>query len=131
MTLFIGDEIFFTHKYNISESRTGIQSCLDNLQVESQKWKLTVNNKKAKVMVVGKIQSFAQLHCFSFKKEPLEICWLYPYLRTIINNRKSARRAMYTLLGSTNKFASRICTFFISKFVPSDFLTKRQLKKSR
>ena len=101
----------------ISKTKTGLQSCLDNLQAYCQKWKLMVNNKKTKAMVVEKRQSSAQIHRFNFKKEPLEICKLYPYLRTIIANNgnfkanieelcKSARRAMYTLLGSTNKFAS-------------------------
>ena len=32
----------------ISETRTGLQSCLDNLQAYCQKWKLTVNNKSQK-----------------------------------------------------------------------------------
>ena len=116
-------------------------------------------------MVVEKRQSSAQIHCFSLQKEPLEICKLYLYLGTIITNNgnfkvnieelcKSARRAMYTLLGSTNKFASGnlrvllklfdrmilpICTyncevwgstFFTRKFVPSDFLSERQLKNA-
>ena len=68
-------------------------------------------------MVVEKRQSSAQMHRFSFKRQPLELCKLYPYLGTIITNNgnfkvniqelcKSARRAMYTLLGSTNKYAS-------------------------
>ena len=68
-------------------------------------------------MVVEKRQSSVQIYCFSFKKKPLEICKLYPYLGAIITNNenfkvnieelyKIARRAMYTLLGSTNKFAS-------------------------
>ena len=57
------------------------------------------------------------MHRFSLKKEPLEIYKLYPYLATIITNNgnfkvniqelcESARTAMCTLLGSTNKFAS-------------------------
>ena len=149
----------------ISETRTGLQSCLSNLQAYCQKWKLTVNKKKTKVMVVEKRQFSTQMHRFSFKKEPLEICKLYPYLGTIITNNgnfkvniqelcKSARRAMYTLLGSTNKYASgnlrmllklfdrmilpicthncEVCgsTFFTRKFVPNDFLSKRRLKNA-
>ena len=101
----------------ISETKTGLQSCLDNLQAYCQKWKLTVNNKKTKVMVVEKRQSSAQIHRFSLQKEPLDICKLYSYLGTIITNNgnfkvnieelcKSTRRVMYTLLASTNKFAS-------------------------
>ena len=62
----------------ISEKRTGLQLFLDNLQAYYQKWNLTVNNKKTKVMLVEKIQSSAQIHRFSFKKEPLEICKLHP-----------------------------------------------------
>ena len=62
----------------ISETRTGLQLFLDNLQAYYQMWNLTVNNKKTKVMVVEKIQSSAQIHRFSFKKEPLEICKLHP-----------------------------------------------------
>ena len=55
----------------------------------------------------------------SFKKEPLEICKLNPYLGTITTNNgnfkvnihelcKSPRRAMYILLSSTNKLASGV-----------------------
>ena len=94
----------------ISETRTGLQSCLNKLQAYCQKWKLTVNNKKTKVMVVEKRQSSAQMHRFSFKKEPLEICKLYPYLGTVITNNgnfkvniqelcKCARKVIHILLG--------------------------------
>ena len=116
-------------------------------------------------MVVGKRQSSTQRHRSSFKNKPLEICKFYTYLGTIITNNRnskvniqelcnSARRAMYTLLGSTNKFASGnlgvllklfdrrilpICTYncevrgstlFTIKFVPSDFLDKQQLENA-
>ena len=46
----------------IYETKTGLQSCLDNLQAYCRwklKWKLMVNNKKTKVMVVEKRQSSA------------------------------------------------------------------------
>ena len=65
-----------------SETKTDLQSCLDNLQAYCQKWKLMINNKKTKVMVVEKKQLNIE-----------ELC-------------KSARRVMCILLGSTNKFAS-------------------------
>ena len=38
----------------IPETRTGLQSCLNNLQAYCQKWKLTVSHKNTKVMVVEK-----------------------------------------------------------------------------
>ena len=97
----------------ISETRADLQSCLDNLQAYCQKWKLTVNNKKTNIMLMEKRQSPAQMHRFSLKKEPLEICKLCPYLGTIITNNgnfkvnvqklcTSAKGAMYTLLGGIN-----------------------------
>ena len=49
-----------------------------NLHAYCQKWELMVNNKKTKIMAVEKRQSSAQIHRFSFQKEPLEICKLYP-----------------------------------------------------
>ena len=111
----------------ITETKTGLQSCLDNLQAYCQKWRLTVNNKKMEVMVVEKRQSSAQIHRFTLQKEPLEICKLYPYLRKVITNNgnfkvnieelcKSARRAMYTLLGSANKFASGNLRVLLKRF---------------
>ena len=42
----------------ISETKTGLQSCLENMQAYCQKWKIAINNKKTKVMVVEKRQSF-------------------------------------------------------------------------
>ena len=109
--------LYADHLILISETRRGLQSCLDNLQAYCQKWKLTVNNKKTKVVVLEKRQSSAQMHHSSFKNETLEICKLYPYLGTIITNDgnfkvnirelcKSGTRSMYTLLCSTNKFTS-------------------------
>ena len=70
----------------ISETKTSLQGCLDNLEAYCQKWKLTVNNKRQKSWLWKKRQSPAETHRFSFKKEPLEICKLYPYLETIITN---------------------------------------------
>ena len=67
--LLYADDLILT-----SETKTGQQSCLDNLQAYCQKWKLMVNNKKTKVMVAEKRQFSAQIHYFSFQKEPLEIC---------------------------------------------------------
>ena len=40
----------------VFETRIGIKGCLGNLQSYCQKWKLAVNNSKAKAIVVEKIQ---------------------------------------------------------------------------
>ena len=70
----------------ISETRRPLEGCLDISQTYCQNWKLTVNNKKTKLLVVEKGQSLAQMHCFSLKKEHFEICKLYRYLGTIVTN---------------------------------------------
>ena len=49
--LFAGDLIL------VSETSSGLQNCLDRLQEYCDKWRLTVNIKKTKTMVVEKRQS--------------------------------------------------------------------------
>ena len=57
-------------------------------------------------MVVEKRQSSAQIHRFSFKKELIEICKLYPYLGTII---QAMGTSMQTLKSSARVLGER-CT---------------------
>ena len=100
----------------ISESSSGLQNCLDRLETYCKKWKLTVNTKKTKTMVVEKRQSSIS-KIFTFHNNPLEMCKAYPYLGTLISNNgkfklniseicKSASKAMYTLLGHVNKYSA-------------------------
>ena len=55
----------------ISETKTGLQSCVDNLQAYCQKWKRTVNNKKTNVMFVkkGKKTILSSNTLFQFQNE--------------------------------------------------------------
>ena len=53
----------------ISETKTGLQSCLDNLQEYYQKWKLRSTIKRQKSWLWKKDNP---------QLEPLEICKLYP-----------------------------------------------------
>ena len=48
----------------ISEIKTGLQSCLDNLQAYCQKWKLIVNNKNG----CGKKTILSSNTLFQFQK---------------------------------------------------------------
>ena len=87
----------------ICETKTGIQSCLDNLQSYCQKWKLTFNNNKAKILVVEKRQSAALIHRSSAEKVPVEICKLYPYLGTITTNNENFKETIEELCKSSRR----------------------------
>ena len=147
----------------ISETKNGLQQCLNKLQKYCEKNRITVNNKKTKVMIVQKRKSKIVPTNLSFADKTIDFCNSYTYLGSIISNTgnfkininelsKSASRAMYNLLGSTNKFLSGnirilidlfdkiilpICTYncevwgaslFTMKFSPCDFLSEKQCK---
>ena len=114
-------------------------------------------------MIVKKKKSKIVLTNLSFADKTIDFCNSYTYLGSIISNTgnfkininelsKSASRAMYNLLGNTNKFLTRnirilidlfdkiilpICTYncevwgaslFTMKFSPCDFLSGKQCK---
>ena len=99
----------------ISETKNGLQQCLNKLQKYCEKNRITVNNKKTKVMIVQKRKSKIVPTNLSFADKTIDFCNSYTYLGSIISNTgnfkininelsKSASRVMYNLLGSTNKF---------------------------
>ena len=97
------------------ETSSGLQDCLDRLQEYCDKWKLTVNIKKAKTMVVEKRQFLISQTSFTYKNNVLDMCNPYLYLGAIVSNNgqfklninelcKKSSRAIYALLGNVNKF---------------------------
>ena len=99
----------------ISETKNGLQQCLNKLQKYFEKNRITVNNKKTKVVIVQKKKSKTVPTNLSFADKTIDFCNSYTYLGSIISNTgnfkininelsKSASRAMYNLLGNTNKF---------------------------
>ena len=110
----------------LSETSLGLQTCLDKLQQYCYKWKLTVNTRKTKTMIVAKRQ-VAIANFFTFNGNVIETCKSYTYLGSLISNNgqfklniselcKSASRAMYTLLGNLNKFSSGNVTVILNLF---------------
>ena len=57
----------------VSETSSGLQNCLDRLQEYCDKWRLTVNIKKTKTMVVEKRQSSINQTSFTYTKIMLSI----------------------------------------------------------
>ena len=95
----------------ISKTKNG----LNKLQKYCEKNRITVNNKKTKVMIIQKRKSKIVPTNFSFADKTIDFCNSHIYLRSIISNTgnskininelsKSGSEAMYNLLGSTNKF---------------------------
>ena len=70
----------------VSETSSGLQNCLDKLQEYCDKWRLTVNIKKTKTIVVEKRQSSTNQISFTYKNNALNICNSYSYLGTIISH---------------------------------------------
>ena len=147
----------------ISETKNGLQQCLNKLQKYCEKNRLNVHNKKTKFMIVQKRKSKIVPTNLSFANKPIDFCNTYTYIGSIISNTgnfkininelsKSASRAMYNLLGNTNKFLSGnirilidlfdkiilpICTYncevwgaslFTINSSPGDFLSEEQCK---
>ena len=111
----------------VSETSSGLQRCLDRLQEYCDKWRLNVNIKKPKTMLVEKKQSSINQTSFTYKNNVLDICKSYPYLGTIISYNgqfkfntnelcKKASSAMYTLLGNANKFYAENIKILIDLF---------------
>ena len=61
----------------VSETSSGLQNCLDRLQEYCDKWRLTVNIKKPKTMVVEKRQSLINQTSVTYKNNVLNICKSY------------------------------------------------------
>ena len=70
----------------VAETSSGFQNCLDRLQEYCYKWRLTVDIKKTKTMVVEKPQSPVTQTSFTYKNNALDMCKSYSYLGTILSN---------------------------------------------
>ena len=68
----------------MSVSKEGLQKCLDDLQIHCNKWKLKVNTKKTKILILNKSGRLLKKHHFVFERETLEIVQEFKYLGIII-----------------------------------------------
>ena len=57
----------------MSVSKEGLQKCLDDLQIYCNKWKLKVNTKTTKILILSKSGRLLKKHNFVFLREKLEI----------------------------------------------------------
>lgn len=87
----------------VSESASGMQVLLDNLEAYCKKWHLLVNSQKSKVMVLNArqrlINNAEQLN-FTVCGQNLEIVNSYKYLGQIISNSTNTHKLMHEHLAS-------------------------------
>ena len=68
----------------LSESKEGLQTCLNRLEAYAEKWDMTVNSKKTKIMVIQNKGKMASVE-FKYKGGNLEVVNSYKYLGTMIS----------------------------------------------
>jgi hypothetical protein len=95
----------------LSESRVGMQTCLDSLHEYCRRWKLDINTDKSKVMTINKQGGRKKvMTTLTFGDTPLEYVNNYTYLGIKITNNgkfttckenlsERGRKAMYKLKG--------------------------------
>ena len=70
----------------LSETETGLQQGLDLLEQYCDKWKLTVNINKTKIMVFRKGGVLRRNMCFKYKTENIEIVSKFTYLGVVFTS---------------------------------------------
>ena len=82
----------------LSESAGGLQKCLNNLQTYCEKWSLTINTEKTKVIIFNKGGYKISRRSFMIMNSNIEIVQKYCYLGIIFSstgNFKNACDALY------------------------------------
>ena len=83
----------------LSESQKGLQSCLTKLERYTNRWKLNINKKKTKILVIGtpaQRRTYATTN-WVFDSNALEHVNEYCYLSIIINSSGTFKKALKAL----------------------------------
>ena len=75
---FINNLLYADDVVILPETSSGLQICLDKLQKYCRKWKLAMNAKKTKTIIVAKRQ-LAMENSFIFNGNVIETCKSYPF----------------------------------------------------
>ena len=93
LLLFADDAVIF------SETPEGLQKSLDNFEIYCQKWNLTVNVDKTKIVVFRKGGILAQDESWTYNNQPVEIVSAFNYLGIVLSSGGSFISATKTLAG--------------------------------
>jgi len=126
-SLFYADDLVL-----LSTSQNGLQNAIDKLGLYCNKWKLSVNINKTKIIVFNKKGHMFSNLKFHILNEDIEIVSSYCYLGVVLTTgcnfttalktlQKKALRALFsikTTLGETNPSISVYCKLFDACVVP-------------
>ena len=117
----------------MSTSAEGLQECLNKLATYCNKWKLQVNLKKTKIILLNRQGSLIKKHSFLFMSNNIEVTKQYKYLgfifsgsgstivgvRNLINQAQKAWFSIkYYLSSSKNKNIDAYLTLFDTQIKP-------------
>ena len=86
-----------------SDSSIGLQNSLDKLKSYCEKWHLTVNTEKTKVLIFNKNGKLLKNHSFNFGADRIELVKDYCYLGIIFCASGSFKQAINSLLDKAMK----------------------------
>ena len=87
----------------ISQTAAGLQNALNLLNVYCQKWHLTVNIQKTKIMVFNKGGKTLKKHRFQYNQDLLEVTASYQYLGIVFSSCGSFTKAVEHLTNQAFK----------------------------
>ena len=87
----------------LSETKEGLQTCLDNLDSYCRKWRLEVNQKKTKIMVFKEKGVKVKNETFHLDNYPLTATGEYTYLGISINTCGSLRKGIGNLIDKARR----------------------------
>ena len=93
----------------LSESKEGLQSCLESLQANCDSWKLKVNISKTKVILVSNGKLDTKAFKFTLNGSEIEMVYKYIYLGTLSHHKIQVpeRSCLRRDLSSTFNFDTR------------------------
>ena len=91
-----------------SETVEGLQTSIDNLRQYCDKWNLTVNISKTKIVVFRKGGPLSQQERWTYGNEEIEIVNNFNYLGVVLSSGGSFIKATSTLSGKALKAANSL-----------------------
>ena len=116
LLMFADDAVIF------SETVEGLQTSIDNLRQYCDKWNLTVNISKTKIVVFRKGGPLSQQERWTYGNEEIEIVNNFNYLGVVLSSGGSFIKATSTLSGKALKAANSLLQITKDKEVPVDVM---------
>ena len=116
LLIFADDAVIF------SETIEGLQESLNNLKQYCDKWNLSVNIDKTKIMVFRKGGVLSQNETWTFDNNEIEIVNNFNYLGVVLSSGGSYVKATNTLAGKALKAINSLMAITKEKEVPIDIM---------